>query len=854
MDMQISKIEEELTNITYNVLCSDRVTQMTKTYNDIEAVTRLLEEKERDLELAAKIGQTLLEKNKYFEEKNEELELLISQANERINQLKHDLSMKDELLKIYTQTYEGGDASSPDTPDSKTAPGLQKKIRSLEDENLQLHLETSKLKGLTEGLEEKEQQLVNDCVQQLEDVHNQLAQLSNELLEKSEECSSQKEEITNLLLQIVTLQKKVRTLTADNMDLQKTLEAAYDSQNYLTREIGDLKEKNEEILALLEETQEELRRFRSKERPSVMRHSYMSPMFNTTGESLASELENSMRSEVDYPKGYSSMERKKHTWKVFETAKAAKAHARNASGSSCATSMLGASLADNEDSRSVSQRSSMYFSDTESAVSENCAGDIESLYGATSTRLGRPGIPGSNDLQSALRRLSMRRANELNEMDYAREERERQEREQKFRERTVSEVSEKSDTESATPGRCRTPDSMFSANSGYMSMTGSSGNPYYKMPEKLRIVKPLEGSVTLRQWQRLATPHLGGIFESRPGVRMKGENVVNVNTEPEVYTLSDYEEDDEMVEYSNRFQESSGVYTLTDSCVRHPSEAGRTTSSYTSSTPKMAIGHVAENHGTSTFSMSLGLASILNERDIEHGSQQGVRSQHSVASSNPARFPSLISDTHFNIGQQSSPSTTLTLPTNSYRLIPSPSTLPQRLDRNVNSMGTGGWHGISGTLGSQGTEGSNSVNSLQGQQGSTATVTDAKNADSANSDSNRLGMINKLKNTGFSLYGYITGSVPANGTGLDTSRPNSLPLTSTAPSVTVAMATGSNSVTTVTDSTTVTTNSVDIDNMVTIGTSTAESPRKSHLASVLTRKTAGGVIGALAKWHRDGSL
>jgi hypothetical protein len=28
-------------------------------------------------------------------------------------------------------------------------------------------LQTSKLKGLTDGLEEKEQQLVNDCVQQL---------------------------------------------------------------------------------------------------------------------------------------------------------------------------------------------------------------------------------------------------------------------------------------------------------------------------------------------------------------------------------------------------------------------------------------------------------------------------------------------------------------------------------------------------------------------------------------------------------------------------------------------------------------------------------------------------------------
>ena len=37
---------------------------MTKAYNDIDAVTRLLEEKEKDLELAAKIGQQLLERNK----------------------------------------------------------------------------------------------------------------------------------------------------------------------------------------------------------------------------------------------------------------------------------------------------------------------------------------------------------------------------------------------------------------------------------------------------------------------------------------------------------------------------------------------------------------------------------------------------------------------------------------------------------------------------------------------------------------------------------------------------------------------------------------------------------------------
>ena len=100
-------------------------------------------QKERDLELAAKIGQTLLEKNKYFEEKNDHLEELVAQATEKINQLKHDLSMKEELLKIYTENYDGTDSSygEDDSPDNPNVPFLQKKIKNLEDENSTLHNE-----------------------------------------------------------------------------------------------------------------------------------------------------------------------------------------------------------------------------------------------------------------------------------------------------------------------------------------------------------------------------------------------------------------------------------------------------------------------------------------------------------------------------------------------------------------------------------------------------------------------------------------------------------------------------------------------------------------------------------------
>ncbi|KAJ8319826.1 hypothetical protein KUTeg_001413 [Tegillarca granosa] len=499
------------------VICSERVTQMTRTYNDIEAVNRLLEEKERDLELAAKIGQTLLQKNQDLTEKNEFLEEQLSQATEK----------------------------------------------------------TAQLSAETSDYEEKEAKLVTDCLDQLEFYRD-------ELMKKTEENCSQKEEITGLLAQIVDLQKRSKTLTLENLDLQKTLEASQDSQRALTKEIAELKDKYDELCELLEENQEEIRQLRRKHKPQAVKHNYLtSSLLSIPSDSLASELESSYRSDVEYPPGYSPSERKAHSWKIFETVKAAKKAAASSQPPSRRSYSSNASLCSSnlfvpgyspsscnislnhsgESTKNTSNRSSVYLSDGESEVSEGYHGDLDSLYGSSSN-LGRPGIPGSNDLEAALRRLSMRRANELNEQDYFAEQ------ERKKRER--------SDTDSTTTtGACRTPDSTLSTGSGlsaFSQLTGS--NPYYRLPEKLKIVKPIEGSLTLRHWQQLATPHLGGIFESRPGVQIKGER--NLDLEGEVYNISDIEEDDDQ-EYMapKRYQDSSTVNTYTNSLVKHPNESHR---------------------------------------------------------------------------------------------------------------------------------------------------------------------------------------------------------------------------------------------------------------------------------------
>uniref|UniRef100_A0A3P9LTQ7 HAP1 N-terminal domain-containing protein n=1 Tax=Oryzias latipes TaxID=8090 RepID=A0A3P9LTQ7_ORYLA len=80
LELTSEQIEETL---KYFLLCADRVGQMTKTYNDIDAVTRLLEEvRQRDLELAAKIGQSLLKKNRTLTEQNDYLEEQVGQITE----------------------------------------------------------------------------------------------------------------------------------------------------------------------------------------------------------------------------------------------------------------------------------------------------------------------------------------------------------------------------------------------------------------------------------------------------------------------------------------------------------------------------------------------------------------------------------------------------------------------------------------------------------------------------------------------------------------------------------------------------------------------------------------------------
>lgn len=103
-----SSLSNELVNETLNyfVNCGQRLSQMTKTYDDNDAYLLLLQEKEVDLELAARIGQDLLKQNKQLRESIKNLEDELQRRQEDVQQLKHELASKTSLLDTFIEEEE----------------------------------------------------------------------------------------------------------------------------------------------------------------------------------------------------------------------------------------------------------------------------------------------------------------------------------------------------------------------------------------------------------------------------------------------------------------------------------------------------------------------------------------------------------------------------------------------------------------------------------------------------------------------------------------------------------------------------------------------------------------------------
>ncbi|XP_016123606.1 trafficking kinesin-binding protein 2 isoform X3 [Sinocyclocheilus grahami] len=553
----------------YMILSADRVEQMTKTYNDIDVVTHLLAERDRDLELAARIGQSLLQRNHVLQERNDSLEEQLAQAVDQVHQLQHELAKKDELLRMVASVSEESETdSSCSTPLRHPTPtgaalalsqlgALQSKLQELEEENLSLRSEACHLKKETITYEEKEQQLVNDCVKELRESNSQMVSLTDELSQKNEELIRHQEEIAQLLSQIVELQQRVKELALEKEELRIHLQASKEAQRQLTAELKELSDRNAECVGMLHESQEEIKELRSKSTPSAGLRRHLSyglyPM-----DSLAAEIEGTMRRELSVEEEIAFEDQRSTHKRVFQTVRSVNQSVMRAVAA--VPPIPGSARS------GVVMTPVPYQSHTPNT--EERAGDVDTTK--ENSRLGQPGSPGGNDLTSALNRLSLRRQNFLCERQFFQAERER-----KLQELAAAE------SEGGGSG-CSSPmGSTVSSFSNLSEFSISSSCFKTFLPEKLQIVKPLEGSLTLHHWQQLAKPHLATILDPHPGVVTKGFRPL---TQDNVYHLADLEEDEdqEKLPWEHKRKEEEPR----DAKIKEEDEEGITFNVRSSSTPE----------------------------------------------------------------------------------------------------------------------------------------------------------------------------------------------------------------------------------------------------------------------------
>ncbi|XP_055667377.1 trafficking kinesin-binding protein 2 isoform X3 [Falco peregrinus] len=627
------------------VLGTDNVEQ--KTYSDADMVKHLLAEKDRDLELAARIGQALLKRNHLLTEQNEALEEQLGQTLDRVNQLQHELSKKDDLLRIVSIASEESETdSSCSTPlrfnepfnvshDLLQLDVLQDKLRELEEENLALRSKACHLKTETITYEEKEQQLVNDCVKELRQTNAQISRITEELSEKSEELVRYQEEISSLLSQIVDLQHKLKEHVIEKEELKLHLQASKDAQRQLTAELHELQDRNAECLGMLHESQEEVKLLRSRASSiACLCHRQSCGAFPV--DSLAAEIEGTMRKELSQGDESVLFKQKCQQKRVFDTVKVANV-TRGRSSSFPAPLPIPGSNRSSVVMTAKPFQSGVYQLESHTQMTQRSSSE-NNLKGTHNP--GQPGTPGDNDLVTALHRLSLRRQNYLSEKQFFEEEWERK-------------MHLLAEQKKGTSG-CSTPtESCFSlgTNSEFTDLSASSSNLRALLPEKLQIVKPIEGSQTLFHWQQLARPNLGTILDPRPGVVTKGFTPLSDDT---VYHISDLEEDDEeeseggiTFQVQKSFPEekkstvakpvagiflppvtsaavpvtasnpgkclssTNSTFTFTTCRILHPSDV-------TQVTPRLSIGEFLTNRrdSTTTFSSTSSLAKLLQERGI----------------------------------------------------------------------------------------------------------------------------------------------------------------------------------------------------------------------------------------------
>ncbi|XP_067570410.1 huntingtin-associated protein 1 [Pseudorca crassidens] len=231
-------------------LCPDLHPPVKKiTQEDVKVMLSLLEERERDLNTAAHIGQSLVKQNSVLPEENSKLEAMLGSAREEILHLRHQVSLRDDLLQLYSDSDDEEEEDEEDEEEERGTPlteseahhcpqleALQERLRLLEEENEQLREEVSQL----DDLEEEGQMFILGCVEQFSEASQQMAELSEVLALRMQNSEQQQREAAQLRAQVMKLQQCCQTYGAEAEKLQLQLASEKEIQTQLQDEASPL--------------------------------------------------------------------------------------------------------------------------------------------------------------------------------------------------------------------------------------------------------------------------------------------------------------------------------------------------------------------------------------------------------------------------------------------------------------------------------------------------------------------------------------------------------------------------------------------------------------------------------------
>lgn len=300
---------EPLTNLQIRALLdyysssSNRISQMTKTYHDINAVTRMLEDRENDLQMAANLGFTLLSNNDSLRNQVSLLEKDIEQTTEIVKQLKHDLILKERLIRFYTDLDDEYESIESNQINSQH---YEQKIRNLQFENEELRTESLQLKLDAENFEQQEQAIVDHFAHALANANTDIDNLQDEIVKKADENLKQQEEMRCLSKEMFDIHQRLKELRKENEELKVLLSLTGKSRHEYETKIEELEKNYSECLVKLEKSQEEINSLQK----NFIQNSPSSPMidFNPSHQTVFlspieyanyMSLENSLKSELE---------------------------------------------------------------------------------------------------------------------------------------------------------------------------------------------------------------------------------------------------------------------------------------------------------------------------------------------------------------------------------------------------------------------------------------------------------------------------------------------------------------------------------------------------------------------------